>query len=322
MAKKFVADLRTGEAIDEVFLLRSKELKTTRAGAPYLQGDLVDKTGAIPARMWDATELLFLSLPDDGFVKVKGRVETYQGNLQVILKHITKADETGVRLSDFMPQTEKNVDKMMAELRRAAESVADPNLKKLLLAFLDDKDFVQRFRSAPAATQYHHAYLGGLLEHTLSLVNLGLRLLSDDYPMIRRDLIVTGLILHDIGKVRELAFPCGLPNDPRTFQYTDEGQLIGHLIIGASMVEEKARAIEGFPPELLNVLKHMILSHHGEYEFGSPKLPMTVEAVALHHIDNLDAKIHAFHKAIQEDKNPASNWTEFNRMFDRRLFKK
>ncbi|HJO56039.1 MAG TPA: HD domain-containing protein, partial [Candidatus Scalindua sp.] len=180
--------------------------------------------------------------------------------------------------------------------------------------FFNDKDFCGGFCSAPAAVQYHHAFLGGLLEHTLSVAKLGSNI-APLYPSLNKDLLICGIILHDIGKISELCYE-------KSFHYSDEGQLIGHLISGVLMVEEKAKQIDDFPKTLLDLLRHLILSHHGEYEWGSPKLPMTLEALVLHYLDNIDAKIHAFDKAISSDKDSSDNWTIYNRMLERKLFKK
>jgi 3'-5' exoribonuclease len=203
---------------------------------------------------------------------------------------------------------------MFSELKQIAGSIKQPYLLKLLKLFFSDKDFCRDFCSAPAAVQYHHAFLGGVLEHTLSVAKLGEKI-APLYPDLNKDLLICGIILHDIGKISELSYE-------KNFQYSDEGQLVGHLISGVLMVEEKAKQIDGFPKTLLDLLRHLILSHHGEYEWGSPKLPMTVEALALHYLDNIDAKIHAFNKAITNDKDSSNNWTGYNKMFDRRLFKK
>jgi len=216
-------------------------------------------------------------------------------------------------MDDFLPASEHDVDEMEQQLRKILRKVEDPHLIKLLAAFFNDAEFMAAFKQCPAAVAFHHAYLGGLLEHTLSLAKLASRI-APDYPALRGDLLLVGVFVHDIGKTRELEWTRG-------FQYTDEGGLIGHLVMGAAMVEDKAKTVPDFPRELLNSIKHLILSHHGEYEFGSPKLPVTVEAVALHYIDNLDAKIHAFQKAINEARDASSNWTQFNRMFERRLFR-
>ncbi len=314
MPRKFISQLNGGTTIDDIFLVQNKELRTTKTGSLYIQAQLSDRTGTIDARMWDAGKPFFESLGNDTFLKVKGRTEIYQNKIQLIMKSISKTNQEDIKLEDYLPSTEKDVNEMFSELKQIAASIKQPYLLKLLILFFSDKDFCRDFCSAPAAVQYHHAFLGGVLEHTLSVAKLGEKI-APLYPDLNKDLLICGIILHDIGKISELCYE-------KNFQYSDEGQLIGHLISGVLMVEEKAKQIDGFPKTLLDLLRHLILSHHGEYEWGSPKLPMTVEALALHYLDNIDAKIHAFNKAITNDKDTSNNWTGYNKMFDRRLFKK
>ena len=314
MPRKFISELNGGATIDEVFLVQNKDLRTTKNGSLYIQAQLSDRTGMIDARMWDASAPFFESLGDDTFLKIKGRTEIYQNKIQLIVKQISKTSQDDIKLEDYLPGTEQDVDKMFAELKQIASSIKQPHLNSLLNLFFNDKDFCKGFCSAPAAVQYHHAFLGGLLEHTLSVAKLG-DTIAPLYPELNRDLLICGIMLHDIGKISELCYE-------KNFHYSDEGQLIGHLISGVLMVEEKAKQIEGFPKTLLDLIRHLILSHHGEYEWGSPKLPMTLEALTLHYLDNIDAKIHAFNKEISGDKDPSDNWTKYNRMFERKLFKK
>jgi len=299
--------------VNEVYLVQEKDLKTTRRGSLYIQMTLADQTGTIAGRMWDATQAAFDRLPADGFAKIAGHTETYQNVLQMSVKRFDIVDESEVKLSDFLPRTEKNVNEMIARLREILATIENEKVRALTEAFLDDKAFMEAFMQAPAAMRMHHAFLGGLLEHTVSVAELAQKL-TEARPELDRDMLLAGVFLHDIGKTRELA--CR-----RAIQYTDEGQLIGHLIIGVEMLREKARALGDVPTETLQLIEHMILSHHGEYEFGSPKLPSTAEAIALHYLDNLDAKLFAFHKALREDRNEQTNWTERHPMFDRRLFK-
>ena len=314
MPRKFISQLNGGTTIDDIFLVQNKELRTTKNGSLYIQAQLSDRTGTIDARMWDAGKSFFESLGNDTFLKVKGRTEIYQNKIQLIMKSISKTNQDDIKFEDYLPSTEKDVNEMFSELKKIAGSIKQPYLLKLLKLFFSDKDFCRDFCSAPAAVQYHHAFLGGVLEHTLSVAKLGEKI-APLYPDLNKDLLICGIILHDIGKISELCYE-------KNFQYSDEGQLIGHLISGVLMVEEKAKQIDGFPKTLLDLLRHLILSHHGEYEWGSPKLPMTVEALVLHYLDNIDAKIHAFNKAITNDKDSSNNWTGYNKMFDRRLFKK
>ncbi len=314
MPRKYISELNGGTTIDEIFLVQNKDLRTTKNGSLYIQAQLSDRTGMIDARMWDASTPFFESLGDDTFLKIKGRTEIYQNKIQLIIKQISKTNQEDVNLENYLPATEQDVDKMFSELKKIVDTIKQSHLRDLLNLFFNDKDFCRGFCSAPAAVQYHHAFLGGLLEHTLSVAKLG-DTMAPLYPDLNRDLLICGIILHDIGKISELCYE-------KNFHYSDEGQLIGHLISGVLMVEEKAKQIDGFPKTLLDLLRHLILSHHGEYEWGSPKLPMTLEAITLHYLDNIDAKIHAFNKAITNDKDSSDNWTNYSRMFERKLFKK
>lgn len=318
MTRRFVQQMADGDTIEEVYLVTDKQLRANRNGNLYLQLELRDRTGAISARLWNAGEHLFRSFDVGDFLLIKGKVQLFQGSLQLILSHIDRSEAEKVDLADFLPHTEQDVSKLLERLRSILLKLGNPHLRALAECFLMDDEFVRSFCQVPAGVRNHHAYIGGLLEHVVTLLDVADRVLPL-YPLLDRDLLLSGVFLHDVGKVRELSYG-------RTFAYTDEGQLIGHLIIGVEMLNEKAAQVpdltgEPFPPELLLRLKHMILSHHGTYEFGSPKLPMTPEAIALHHLDNLDAKVHSFTRDIREDRNNASAWTPFNQSLQRRLFK-
>jgi len=313
MPRKMIQDLKSGDQIDQLFLLRSKLLRTARNGSLYMQLEFVDRTGVMPGRMWDASQELFDTFQPDDFVRVKGRVETYQNRLQTVVSFIQPRPDSEVDVTDFLPTTNKDVGAMFDRLVEIAKTVKHPGLRKLLASFLKDPDISEKFRRAPAAVQYHHAFLGGLLEHTLGVSEMAL-VVAEQYPDLDRDMLVTGVILHDVGKINEFSYE-------RSFSYTDSGELLGHLYIGARMVEERAADIPELSPQTAEALVHLILSHHGEYEYQSPKLPMTAEALAVHHLDNLDAKINAFRGAMLRDRDPESRWTEWNRMFERRLFK-
>lgn len=318
MSRRFVQQFKDGEALEEVYLVTDKQLRANRNGNLYLQIELRDRTGAISARLWNAGEHLFRSFDVGDFILARGKVQLFQGALQVILSQIERAEVERIDLSDFLPHTEHDVSKLLDRLRGTLMRLANPHLRALVECFLMDEQFVRSFCQVPAGVRNHHAYLGGLLEHVVTLLDAADRVLPL-YPDLDRDLLLMGIFLHDIGKVRELSFG-------KVFAYTDEGQLIGHLVIGVEMLNEKAARVpdltgEPFPAELLLRLKHMILSHHGTYEFGSPRLPMTPEAIALHHLDNFDAKVHTFTRDIREDPNQRSSWTPFNQSLQRRLFK-
>jgi 3'-5' exoribonuclease len=318
MTRRFVKNLADGDTIEEVFLVGDKQLRANRNGNLYLQLELRDRTGSISARLWNAGEHVFRSFDGGDFIQVKGKVQLFQGALQMILSHLERVEAEKVDLGDFLPHTEQDINKLFDRLRATLLRLGNPHLRALAECFLMDEAFVRDFCRAPAGIRNHHAYLGGLLEHVVTLLDGADRILPL-YPEVDRDLLLAGIFLHDIGKVRELSYG-------RTFGYTDAGQLVGHLIIGVEMLNEKVGRVpdltgEPFPPELLLRLKHMIVSHHGSYEFGSPKLPMTPEAIALHQLDNLDAKVHSFTRDIREDKNSTSAWTPFNQSLQRRLFK-
>jgi 3'-5' exoribonuclease len=318
MTRRYVQQLTDGEALDEVFLVGDKQLRANRNGNLYLQVDLRDRTGGISARLWNAGEHLFRSFEEGDFLRARGKVQLFQGALQIILNQIERVPHEQVELADFMPHTEQDVSKLLDRLRSLLMSLGSPHLRALAECFLVDAQFVADLGKVPAGVRNHHAYLGGLLEHVVTLLDLADRILPL-YPELDRDLLLMGIFLHDVGKVRELSYE-------RVFSYTDEGQLVGHLVLGVEMLNDKAARVaellgEPLPPELLLRLKHMIVSHHGSHEFGSPRLPMTPEAIALHYLDNFDAKVHAFTREIREDRNRDSTWTPFNQSTQRRLFK-
>jgi 3'-5' exoribonuclease len=318
MARRFIKQFSDGETIDDIYLVTDKQLRANRNGNLYLQLELRDRSGSISARLWNAGEQLFRSFDAGDFLATKGKVQLFQGALQVILSHVERSEAEKVELGDFLPHTEQDVDKLLDRLRGTLMRLTNPHLRALAECFLIDDHFLNAYRQVPAGVRNHHAYIGGLLEHVVTLLDGAERLLPL-YPQLDRDQVLMGIFLHDIGKVRELTYN-------RVFAYTDEGQLIGHLVIGVEMLTEKAAKVpdltgEPFPAELLLRLKHLILSHHGSYEFGSPKLPMTPEAIFLNCLDNLDAKVHSFSRDIREDRNQTSAWTQFNQSLQRRLYK-
>jgi 3'-5' exoribonuclease len=318
ISRRYVEQLTDGETVEEVYLVVDKQLRANRNGNLYLQMDVRDRTGSMNARLWNAGEHLFRSFEVGDFLLVKGKVQLFQGALQMILTHLEKVESEKVDLTDFLPHTEKDVTELLNRLRGTLLRLTNPHLRALAECFFMDEDFVRSFCRAPAGVRNHHAYVGGLLEHVVTLLDASERL-APLYPELDRDVLLMGVFLHDAGKARELSYD-------RAFSYTDEGQLIGHLVIGVEMLNEKVARVpdltsEPFPKELLLRLKHMIVSHHGAYEFGSPKLPMTPEAIALHLLDNFDAKVHSFTRDIREDRNQTSSWTPFNQALQRRLFK-
>ena len=318
MTRRFVNELANGESVDEVFLVADKQLRANRQGNLYLHLELRDKSGAVGARLWNASEGLARTFEPGDFLQVRGKIQIFQGALQIILSHIESVPPADVSPDDFLPQSSQNVAKLVAKLRSLLLAMGNPHLRGLVECFLIDDDFVRKFTTAPAGIKNHHAYQSGLLEHVVTLLTIADRI-ADLYPDVDRDLLMTGIFLHDIGKVDELSYE-------RAFSYTDEGQLVGHLAMGVEMLRDKVEQTrdltgEPFPAELLLRLKHMILSHHGALEFGSPKVPMTPEAVALHHLDNLDAKLNTFTREIRDDPCRDTTWTPFNQNLGRRIFK-
>lgn len=317
MSRRCVQQLADGDTLDDVYLVADKQLRANRQGNLFLQLELRDRTGGISARMWNASELQFKSFETGDFVRIKGKVQLYQGSLQVLFTAFEPVPRERVQLNDFLPQTEKDVGRLYERLR-ALLRPERPALKALVECFFMDATLMEAYCQAPAGIRNHHAYLGGLLEHVVTMLEVAERILPI-YPDLDRDLLLIGIFLHDVGKVRELSFQ-------HVFGYSDEGQLLGHLNIGVEILQEKIRQVpeltgEPFPVELTLRLKHMILSHHGTYEFGSPRLPMTPEAIVLHHIDNLDAKLHTFVREIRDDRQGTSAWTPYNSSTQRRLFK-
>ncbi len=319
MPHRFIADLGPGQRIeDDIFLIRSKDLRTTTQGGLYIHTVLVDRTGQVPARLWQATEQLFEDMPEGGFMHFKGRTENYKGNLQFIIEAMRRAETGTFDLADYVPVTSGDQDKMWVRLLEILKGIKHPELSALVNEFLADTDLMTKFRRAPAASAKHHAYLGGLLEHTLSLLEVALRVIPL-YPKLSLDLVLTGLFLHDIGKSTELSFETSIG-------YTDEGQLIGHLVQATVWVAEKSKNLAAktgkpFPEQLLWVVQHIILSHHGQYEYGSPKLPAIPEAVAIHYLDNLDAKVNMFLAEIEADRDPADRWTNYNSALATKIYK-
>lgn len=318
MSRRSVNTLADGETLEEVYLLADKQLRANRNAELYLLVQLRDRTGTISGLLWNVKEEAAAMLSVGQFVRAKGKVQLYQGNLQVILSKITPEEGEELNLSDFIPGTTVETDRLTARLNEILGSVKHRGLRTLLEMFLGDRGLMDGLVRCPAGVKLHHAYHGGLLEHIVNLLETAVRVV-DLYPTVDRDLLLAGVFLHDLGKVRELGYDT-------TFVYTDEGQLIGHIVIGVEMLNEKVAQTEqalgeSLPEEMVLRIKHMILSHHGSYEYGSPKLPMTPEAIFLHHLDNLDAKVNEFNSLIAGDPNTDSHWTPFNGNLGRKLFK-
>ncbi len=309
----FVADLQANESITTTFLVKSKEVKSKKTGEPYLSLTLGDKSGELDAKMWDNVEEVDTTFDRDDFVKVKGLVQVYRNRPQLTIHKLRRCQDSEIDFADYFPKTTKDVEVMFEELLKIVDSIEKLPLRELLMSLLLDEEVSAKFKQAPAAKTLHHAWLGGLLEHTLSLCNL-CKLVVQNYPGIDLDLLLTGAVLHDIGKIREL-------NYERSFSYSTEGQLLGHMILELDMVNERIAQMESFPRELKVLIQHLIISHHGEYEFGSPKMPMFPEALILHCLDNLDSKLEAMKLILRTDSNIDGEWTAYNTMFGRPLFK-
>jgi len=313
----FVEDVARFEnsTVTTYFVLTSIQVRDKKQGGQYLALIVSDRTGSLEARMWDDVADPIATCSEGSYVKVQGDVSKYQGKFQITLKKLRLAADSEVDPKDFQPATRFDVEEMWAELRRYVSSFKNNDLRRLVFAFLDDEKIGPAFRAAPAAKRLHHAWLGGLLEHVLTLVRVCLAA-APFYPEVDQDLLVTGAILHDIGKVRELEWKS-------SFSYTLEGQMIGHISIAQGMLREKVQEIAPFPEKLLVLVEHMILSHHGKYEFGSPKLPMTPEAILLSALDDLEAKMQAlrneFAAAEAAGKGP-DEVTEWVRSMERPLF--
>lgn len=300
-----VAQLRKGfRIVGGVYLVQESNFKQTRNGKYFIQLTLRDRTGAIRALRWEATPEMFESFSVGDFLRITGRVEEFQQQLQIVIDELARVPPQEVEGGAYLPISERDVQEMEKELLSAVASVTDPHLRELLVAFLDDREIREGLLRCPAGKSVHHAYLGGLAEHILSIIAAA-RLLVKNYPSLNLDVLIAAAILHDVGKIRELAYTSG-------FSYTDEGQLVGHVAIGLLMLAEKAAKVPEFPRDLLLHLQHIILSHHGAVEYGAVKPPMTAEALAFHYLDNLDAKL-AMLRDIRRDLSSAEEQTERER---------
>ena len=313
MKDHFVSDLEPNQNITTTFLVKDKEVRTAKNGNSYLSLTLGDKSGSLDAKMWDNVAEVEPTFGRDDFVKVRGQVRLFNNKQQLTIHRIRRCQESEVDLGDYLPRTTRDVERMFGDLLAQVSRIGNPHLKKLLENLLNDSEFAARFKQAPAAKSLHHAWLGGLLEHTLSLCRL-CQGMAEHYPELDLDLLLTGAVLHDIGKTEELSYS-------RSFAYTTEGQLLGHMILELDLINRKMAEIEDFPPRLKTLVQHLIISHHGEYEFGSPKLPMFPESLVLHFLDNLDSKLTSMLDLIAGDTSADPEWTAYNRMFERPLFK-
>ncbi len=310
---KFIKDIKEGEPVRDLFLVGNKAQLLSNSGKPYLTLTLRDRTGQFEGRVWDRAEEIGKRFERDDIVEISGSAIQYQGRMQLKVQDVQKVAGEKPDLADFLPVAKQGIEPLWKRLRGLVTVVADADLRRLLEGVFPDPpgtDMARRFRQAPGGKRMHHDYIGGLLEHTVSVAEV-CRFLSTHYEGVDGDMLVAGALLHDIGKVDELSYE-------GTFDYTDEGRLLGHLYMGAEWVSRECEET-GIPPAKAMLLKHIILSHHGELEYGSPKRPKTLEAVLLHFVENMDAKANAFSGAM-EDLPEGVRWTEYNRMFERYLF--
>jgi 3'-5' exoribonuclease len=309
----FVEQIRERDQVESQFLVRDKITAMAKNGKPYLTLKLMDRTGEIEGRVWDRVDELTALFEKDDFVRVQGKASVYLGKMQLVVQQLEKVAEREVDLADYLPVCPRPVEEMIAELRSLAGSLETPHFRALMAEFLEDEEFLRLYAKAPAAKAIHHVYLGGLLEHSLAVARLA-EDICRHYPGVQRDLLITGALLHDIGKVSELSYE-------RSFAYTDSGKLLGHIVIGVEMIEERLRRLPEFPPAAGTLLKHLLLSHHGQYEFGSPKRPKTLEAVILNYLDDLDSKINGIRTHFEREPDSADGWTGYHRIYDRYFFK-
>jgi 3'-5' exoribonuclease len=312
MPKQFIAEFKDRDTVDSVFMVKEKTMAMAKNGKPYMNLRFMDKSGDIDGKLWDNVDELGKTFQKGDFVKIRGTASLYMGKMQLVAKEIKRLDDEGVDLADFVPVSPVPLAEMQAELARSVASLTNPHLKALMDAFCGDSVFMAGYCKAPAAKGMHHVYLGGLLEHSLSVVRL-VDAMVPLYPDLNRDLLVVGALLHDLGKVAELSYD-------RAFEYTDEGRLIGHISIGVEMLSERIATVPGFPRELAMVLKHLLLSHHGQYEYGSPKRPKTVEATILHYLDDMDSKINGIRSHIAKETAQGSRWTSHHRLYNLYFF--
>jgi 3'-5' exoribonuclease len=313
MKEFFICDCAQYEnkILTSSFVVVSKQVKPKKSGEPYLALILGDRSGQIEAKMWDNVEEALDVFEQDDFVKIKGLLNKYKNRFQITVHKLRRLGDTEIDFSDYLPKTTKDIGELWQTLAGFVASFQNPHLKALVEAFMADPEIAEAYRNAPAAKTLHHAYIGGLLDHVVSLCR-SCDLLSRNYPQINRDLVVTGAFLHDIGKIHELTYN-------RSFSYTTRGQLLGHMGIELEMLQAKIAQVPGFPAELKPLLEHMIISHHGQYEFGSPKLPMFPEALMLHYLDDLDSKMESVRAHFEREAASESAWSSYNASLGRPL---
>ena len=312
MPKQYLADLKDRDSVESVFMVKDKTMAMAKNGKPYMNLKFMDKSGEMDGKLWDKVDELDKAFQRGDFVQIRGTASLYMGKMQLVAKEIRRLEEEGVDLADFVPVSAVPLAEMQAELATLVASLTNPHLKGLMENFLADEQFMAGYCKAPAAKGMHHVYLGGLLEHSLAVARL-VDAVVPLYPGLNRDLLLVGALLHDLGKVAELSYE-------RAFEYTDEGRLIGHISIGVEMLTERIAQLSDFPRELAMLLKHMLLSHHGQYDYGSPKRPKTVEATVLHYLDDMDSKINGIQAHMARETAQGTRWTGHHRLYNLYFF--
>jgi len=317
-SRRFITELAPQASVDQVFLATQKQLRPNRNGQLYLQIELADRSGSITGRMWNASDEDFAAFDEGDYVRVEGTTQLFTGALQLIVSGIGRVDPRSVDESDFLVLSKADVERLVAELTTLVGTIGASPLKALALEVLADGELMRAFTRSPAGVKQHHAYAGGLLEHVVNLLRLADRI-APLYPALDRDLLLVGVLFHDIGKTVEL-------ESERGFSYTDAGQLLGHVLLGLELLEAKIQAVQhrsgvAFDHEFAIRVKHMVASHHGQYEFGAPKLPMTLEALALHHLDHLDARMAGVLQLLQNEASIDGGWTQYQQNQGRKFFR-
>ena len=307
----WIKDIQENLKVEGDYLVRSKIVSQTRQGNSFLTLTLGDRTGTVEGKVWDRAEEISTQFKEGDIITLTGQASTYRSQIQIQI-HELKPNKSPVDPAIFQESTPNDIPRMFSELKELAHRIKNRHLRALIESFMADHQFILQFKKAPAAKTFHHSYLGGLLEHTLSVSQMAV-LVTQHYPDLDGDLLLTGAILHDIGKIDELHFELNI-------DYSDKGRLLGHIVLGVLMLEEKLKTLKDFPSELALRLRHLILSHHGEFDLGSPKRPKFLEAFALHLIDDMDAKINGLSRLLKGDRQEGS-WTAFNNLFQRYLFK-
>lgn len=312
MSKIFVKDIKEKDQIDSTFLVKNKSTPIGKSGKPYLVIGLGDRTGTLDARVWDNAEAMAQGFDVEDFVRVRGTVNLYQKRLQLIVHGIEKVSKKDVNSADYLPSSQYDAEVMYKTLLAIAKGMKNKYLRQLVLDTLEDPEIRPKYLRCPAARSIHHAWIGGLLEHTLSICQVML-FMASHYKHLDLDLLIVGAVFHDIGKIWEFNFESNV-------SYTDAGKLIGHLVMGVELVEKRASKIPGFPEDMKIICKHLVVSHHGKVEYGSPKLPSTPEALVVAMIDELDSKISALQTFMENERTKGEPWSGYSSVFDRYFF--